>query len=201
MKNNEEENQRRIVGHVLKLRLDFRTLKFLSSESAKAENSNTINVFNNLFGYIEGLIWNRLVITIGWLYHKKAYEKDKRKNRSLYWYVEQSPNEAQKNKQMKLLDGVLDKVEKVLKIRDKAGVAHLDKVFLENEDDFFKKFGDLTLADIEPLVKTAEKIVYENHPTMDLSASGVETPFLLMKIMSENNSNFIYDLRRLGLLR
>lgn len=74
-----ENEHEKIVGYVLGLRLDFRALKYLSDESARTDNVNTTKVFGDLFAYIEGLIWNRIVVTISWLYHKKAYQKDKKR--------------------------------------------------------------------------------------------------------------------------
>lgn len=99
-----------------------------------------------------------------------------------------------------MLDAVSVKVEKILKIRDKL-IAHQDKAAFENPEAFLEEIGDLTLQDLEPLIETAESIIYENRPTADLSYLAIKTPFLLMKVMSENDSSFIDSLRKYGFLR
>jgi soluble cytochrome b562 len=173
-----------LVGSILDLQEKLKTLEYILDEAKESENKVTFEFFDELFNFIYSLLWESLVINIGWIFHKKAYEKNKKQNRSLYWYLEQlrhskSVSENEINDYLKRLDNLTNEVDKVLKVRDK-WVANRDKKAFENPDKYLKEVG-LKLADVKILIKTAMEIIREKFPVTDLTSSGIHKLFWVIE--------------------
>lgn len=185
MKDSVGEQKLLLVSAVLDLQKKFLTLEYILDEAKDPVNKVAFEFFDELFDFIYHLLWGNLVINIGWIFHKRAYENDKKKrNRSLYWYLEQLKNsntvsENEFNDYVKKLDSLTNEIDKVLKVRDK-WVAHRDKKACENPNKYLKEVG-LKLADIKILVETAVEIIRDKFPITDLTSSGIHKLFWVIE--------------------
>ncbi|HEX8195783.1 MAG TPA: hypothetical protein VF571_06190 [Pyrinomonadaceae bacterium] len=197
-----DEQKELIINAVLDLNQKLKALKYLLREAQDPENKIVVEIYNELLWFIHGLIWENIVINIGWLYDKNSYLRDRKKNRSLFWYLEEikkasTSSESKVDAQLSRIDNLQAEVEKVRKLRNK-WVAHKDKKFFENSAELQK--AKITIQDLEILVKTAEEIIQEHHPITDLTGSGVERIFAVIEILKHENPEFVSSMRMYGLL-
>lgn len=185
-----EEQKDFLIDAVLDLRQKVDALNYLIEkldERDKPEVKLAFDIFENLFEFIYLLLWDNVVIKLYWLFDKKG-------QRGLIWYLtevksksELSENEI--NRQIERIELLNSEVEKVKRFRDK-WIAHRDKEPFEKYEEFWAKEARLNISEIKSLTETAYEIIQEHFPVTDLTVSGINIPFLLSKVLYDEDLTF-----------
>lgn len=198
MKSSLEKQKKLIVDAVFDLAKRLEALNYLLwkvEEIEKPENRVTFDVYDELLDLLHRLLWDSIVINLYWLYDKKG-------QRSLFWYLREiktsNSSSVQKiDDQLKEIENLSDKIEKIKKFRDK-WVAHRDKEPFENYDDFWKKEERPKIEEVELLVETASKIIHEHCPVCDLTTHGMQKLFGLIETIVKENPEFLWKMKEFG---
>jgi hypothetical protein len=195
-----EEQKELLVDAVLELQKKLNALKYLlvkGKQEDKPEIKVAIGVFNDLFFFIHGLLWDSIVVNLYWLYDKKG-------QRSIYWYLAQlkksEPSFEQKiNEQVKEIDKLESEIKRVKKFRNK-WIAHKDKEPFEKSEDFWKREETLTIEEVQKLVETASKIVQIECPIVDTTNHGIHKLFALTHLIVSKNPDFLWKMEEYKVL-
>lgn len=201
MPNNVDDQKNLIWYAVTNLNKEVDALKYLL-EAKTEENQTIISIFDDLLGSILILLWKSVVIDISWLFDEKDFERDKKKNRSLFWYAEQvkndSPSLANKlDEQFDKFGKLQDEYKKFRRIRDK-WLVHREKASFEKFEEFWK--GDLpTIGDVDVFLEIANAVIQVDGEKIDSTYGvGISKLFNFIKKLEQEYPKFDHIVTKYG---
>jgi AbiU2 len=193
MSNNVDSQKKLIWSAVTDLNKEVDALKYLLQANTQ-ENQTTISIFDQLLGRILMLLWKSIVIDISWLFDEKDFLRDKKKNRSLFWYSDQvrsaSPLLANKlDEQFNKFSELQDEYKKFRRIRDK-WLVHREKISFEKPEEFWE--GDLpNIKDVDRFLEIANAVIQVDGEKVDITPSvGIGKLFLLLRKLEQESPEF-----------